>query len=284
MLALFILPALSYAALFVLLSASLTFASPLHTSSRWILDASNKRVKLRCVNWAGHAEVQIPEGLQHQPVDTIASWIAHNNFNCVRLTYSTAMALNPTTPVSTAFTSASSTTGAQLSPLYTAALSKNPWLSSATTLSTFARVISSLASQNILVILDNHVSHPSWCCSTTDGNGWWDAASGYTAANSRYFSTQDWLHGLTAMATFARSYPNVVGLSLRNELRATGSQDSDAQHKDWHTYITQCAQAIHNANPDALIMVGGVNYAIDLSFLGTSPLDRTAPGLSNKLV
>jgi hypothetical protein len=25
---------------------------PLHTSDRWILDANNQRVKLRCANWA----------------------------------------------------------------------------------------------------------------------------------------------------------------------------------------------------------------------------------------
>ncbi|KAJ2964720.1 hypothetical protein NQ176_g10774 [Zarea fungicola] len=67
---------------------------PLHSSSRWILGADNQRVKLRCINWAGHLEVNVPEGLHKQPVNYIASWIANQGFNCVRLTYSIDMALN----------------------------------------------------------------------------------------------------------------------------------------------------------------------------------------------
>lgn len=82
-------------ALGALLLAPLVSATVLHTSSRWILDASNNRVKLRCVNWAGHMELSIPEGLQHQPVATIANWIGSNGFNCVRLTFNIDMALNP---------------------------------------------------------------------------------------------------------------------------------------------------------------------------------------------
>lgn len=76
----------SLALLSVALIVQSTLAVVLHTSGRWILNASNQRVKLRCVNWAGHMEVNIPEGLQHQPVATIAQWVASNGFNCVRLT------------------------------------------------------------------------------------------------------------------------------------------------------------------------------------------------------
>lgn len=78
----------------------------LRTNGRWIVDSSNQRVKLRCVNWAGHMEVNIPEGLNHQPVQTIANWIADNGFNCVRLTFSTDMALNPNVRVQDAFNAA----------------------------------------------------------------------------------------------------------------------------------------------------------------------------------
>jgi endoglucanase len=257
----------------------------LSTSSRWIVNSSGQRVKLRCVNWTGSTEARIPEGLQWQPLATITAWIANNNFNCVRLTYSIDMALNPKETVSAAFTAAASSTGAgsSLTSVYTTAVGKNPWLSSSTTLGAFGEVITSLGSHGIMVILDNHVSHASWCCSNSDGNGWWASAAGYTAANSQYFIVADWLAGLKAMATFAKSYSNVIGLSLRNELRAVGSQDQNS-HADWYTYVEQGISAIHGANANALVIVGGVNYALDLSFIYSKTLPKSTLGVTTKLV
>ena len=43
-------------------------ALPLHTSSRWIVDSTGKRVKLACVNWSGAAQKDgVVSGLQHAP-------------------------------------------------------------------------------------------------------------------------------------------------------------------------------------------------------------------------
>lgn len=259
------------------------FSQTLHTSSRWILNSANQRIKLRCVNWAGHNEVNIPEGLHAQSLDKITSWIANAGFNCVRLTYSIDMALNPNQKVSDSFTAAALSTGAgsALTALYAAAISKNTFLSQGTTLGAYSEVIASLGDHGIMVILDNHNSHAGWCCSTTDGNGWWDSASGYNADNSRFFNTANWLKGLAAMATFGTQHANVIGLSLRNELRAIGSQDSNS-HADWYSIVGQATAAIHVANPNALIVVGGVNYATDLSFLAGKPFDRS--NLGDKVV
>ncbi|KAG2017362.1 glycosyl hydrolase family 5 protein/cellulase [Coprinopsis cinerea AmutBmut pab1-1] len=274
---------LSY--LILLLFLHTVNAVVLRSSGRWILDASTgQRVKLRCVNWAGHMETNIPEGLQHQPASTIAQWIATNRFNCVRLTFSIDMALNPNQRVSDSFTAAAGPAGVSVSEmqgLYNQALSKNPWLSSSTTRGAFARVIQELEARNVLVVLDNHVSRASWCCSTNDGNGWWASASGYDANNSRYFDTNNWLNGLRSMASFSHSHPNVVGIALRNELRAVGNQDRN-NHADWYNYITQGAQAVRGANSNLLVVVGGVNYALDLSFVWNRMLDRNVFG--DKLV
>ena len=276
----------SVSAQFCLLTSlliSIVNGQVLHTSSRWILNSNNERIKLRCINWAGHGEVNVPEGLHAQSLNTITSWIANAGFNCVRLTYSIDMALNPNQKVSDSFTAAASSTGAgsKLTALYTTAASKNPFLSSGTTLGAYSEIIKSLGNHGIMVILDNHNSHAGWCCSTGDGNGWWDSASGYNADNSRYFNTANWLKGLAAMATFGKSYPNVIGLSLRNELRAVGSQDGNS-HADWYNIVGQATSAIHAANPNALIVVGGVSYATDFSFLGSKPFDRSK--LDNKVV
>jgi endoglucanase len=253
-------------------------AGPLHTSGRWIVDANQERFKLRCVNWAGHMETNIPEGLQYQTVSWIASWIAQQGFNCVRLTYSIDMALSPNTLVSDSFNNAASAAGvsqSDMQSLYNTAKSKNSFLSSATTLSTYATVIDALGNAGVSVILDNHVSKAQWCCDTSDGNGWWASASGYNDANSRYFDTNNWLNGLSAMATFSQQHSNVVGMSLRNELRATGSQDGNS-HADWYSLVAQGAQKIHSGNSNLLVVIGGVNYATDLDFLYGKQLDTSS--------
>ncbi|CAA7257417.1 unnamed protein product [Cyclocybe aegerita] len=276
---------LAHTLLFALVSPVFS-SGPLHTSGRWILDPNQQRVKLRCVNWAGHMEVNIPEGLHRQPIDTIAAWIASNNFNCVRLTYSIDMALNPTQSVRDAFTAAASPAGvrqAAMQALYTQAVGRNPFLASATTREVFGRVIDALGSRGVHVVLDNHVSRASWCCGLTDGNGWWDQASGYNAENSRYFDTNKWLAGLSAMASFARSHPAVVGMALRNELR-TSQQQVPGEDSAWRRFVTQGASAVHAANNDLLIVIGGVGYATDLRTLYSNPLDTSPWDGANRTV
>ncbi|KAJ9286783.1 CAZyme family GH5 [Paecilomyces variotii] len=223
----------------------------LHTSSRWILDSDNNRVKLRCVNWAGHMEVNIPEGLQYQSVDTISTLIANYGFNCVRLTYSIDMALAPNTSVSDAFTLAAVSADVPVSnmtALYQQALTKNPFLASSTTLGVFAAVIDTLTSK----------------------------AAGTNSWNSRYFHTDDWLKGLEFIARFATEHPGVVGMSLRNELRPFPLLQDLNGHKDWYNLVTQAAITVHTANPDVLIIIGGSQSATDLSFVSWNPLNTTA--------
>lgn len=263
----------------LLLQLVLPVIAQLHTSSRWILDSKGDRVKLRCVNWAGHMEVNIPEGLQHQPVDMITTWIANNGFNCVRLTYSIDLALNPSILVSDSFIAAASSANVSvsaMSTLYQQALTTNPFLEHSTTLAVFATVIDSLYEHGVYTILDNHVSRASWCCGLTDGNGWWDSAAGYNEWNSRYFHTGDWRAGLEAMARFASSHPGVVGMSLRNELRPFPLLQDMNDHDDWYRLVTQAAQTVHAANPDVLIIVGGSQSATDLSFIKGRPLDTSS--------
>lgn len=246
----------------------------LHTSSRWILDSNNQRVKLRCVNWAGHMEAYVPEGLNKQSIDTIASWIADNGFNCVRLTYSIDMALDPDRSVSDSFAAAGTKWGGEsnMTDAFNDAVTNNPFLSNASAIDVYANVIDTLNSKGVMTLLDNHVSRASWCCNLTDGNGWWDTASGYNDLNSRFFNTTEWLAGLEAMATFALDHPGVVAMSIRNELRPTPILQ-DVGHDDWYNYVNQGALAVHKANPKVLIVIGGSQSATDMSFIRNKTLD-----------
>lgn len=71
-------------------------------------------------------------------------------------------------------------------------------------------VVSRLSYHSVMVILDNHVSKPTGCCSRDDGNGFFD---------DQYFDSKLWLKGLQKMARMFKENKNVVGMSLRNELR-----------------------------------------------------------------
>ena len=82
-------------------------------------------------------------------------------------------------------------------------------------------VVNALGEKNVMVILDNHISTPGWCCSNDDGNGFF---------GDRDFDPNVWVDGLGSMATTFADVPNVVGMSLRNELRGP-RQNSE----DWYT-------------------------------------------------
>lgn len=265
-------------------SASLTPPSlPLSSSSRWILDAESNRVKFRCINWAGHMETHVPEGLHRQSIAYLADFIADQGFNCVRLTYSIDWALAPDESVADAFRDAATRAyvpeaNASIAAMYAQALAHNPFLANATVRDVFGEVVDQLWARGVMTLLDNHVSRAQWCCNLTDGNGWWDAGFGYTAANSRYFDTTRWVDGLRAVAAWAGGgdHPGVVAMSLRNEIRQFLLQGANGPYDDWFTYINQAAKAVHAANPDVLIVVGGGLSATDLMMVQDRSLDWAA--------
>lgn len=268
----------------VLFGFSLVFAQlqPLHTTSRWILDSDNKRFKLKCINWAGHMEANVPEGLQHNSVEAISRIISDSGFNCVRLTFSIDMALSKDGKASDSFDTLAARTGADVEAvddIWNRVITKNPWIKNASLGEVFGTVVDTLGAHGIRVILDNHVSKASWCCNLEDGNGWWDKGVPYLAANQRFFHTENWKAGLAKMAEFAIAHPAIAGIGLRNEIRETPVlQNRD----DWYTYVTQGAKAVHDANPNLLIAVGGTLSSTDASFLRSRPLDRSSFG--NKIV
>jgi endoglucanase len=255
-------------------------ALPLRTDNRWVLDANGQRVKLKCVNWAGHMEPNTPEGLHKQSIEYISDFIRDQGFNCVRLTFSIDHTRAPNTRLSDSFTAAAEPAGVSIEDmnnLYTAVAQKNPtFTAETTTRDVFAAVIAALWERGIVTILDNHVSKASWCCNLDDGNGWWDEGFGYNDLNSRYFKTQEWLDGLSAIATWATTQPGVVGISLRNEIRELPPFQGLNGRADWYNYMQQAGQRVHEAHPDVLVIVGGTLGGTDLSHVKFRGLDFSA--------
>lgn len=65
-------------------------------------------------------------------------------------------------------------------------------------------------------------------------------------------------------------------MSLRNELRGPHSNSTE-----WLKHMQGGAIAVHKANPSLLVILGGMKFATDLSFLKDQPL---TVNLNNKLV
>ncbi|GAU19828.1 hypothetical protein TSUD_170540 [Trifolium subterraneum] len=119
----------------------------------------------------------------------------------------------------------------------------------------------------MMVLVDNHVSDPKWCCDNNDGNGFF---------GDQFFDPKEWLEGLSNVANRVKAKPQVVAIGMRNELRGP-NQEKD----NWHKYMSQGATIVHKANPNILVFISGLNYDTDLSFLKTNPLNVS---IGNKLV
>lgn len=201
------------------------------------------------------------EGLSKQPMDEIAKKILSMGFNCVRLTWPLFLVTNDSYA---SVTVRQSFQGLGLVESISGILANNPSIVDLPLIKAYQAVVSSLGDNNVMVILDNHVSKPGWCCSNFDGNGFF---------GDTYFNPDQWIKGLTQMATIFNGVPNVVGMSLRNELRGQKQNVND-----WYRYMEKGAEAVHSANPDVLVILSGLSYDTDLSFLRSRPVNLTFTG------
>lgn len=248
--------------IFVLLTVKV-YSVPLSTNGRWIIDATTgQRMKLVCVNWPSHMQAMLAEGLHLQPLDNITAKVAQLRFNCVRLTYSIHM-----------FTRYANLTVQQsfenfdMKDAIAGITINNPSLLNMTLVQAYQAVVDSLAKHRVMTVSDNHISQPRWCCDNFDGNGFF---------GDRYFDPQEWLQGIGLAAQTLKNKPQVVAMSLRNELRGP-NQTVDK----WFQYVSEGAKVIHQNNPNALVVVSGLDYDTDLSLLKNRSLGLN---LDNKLV
>ncbi|XP_044491087.1 glycosyl hydrolase 5 family protein-like isoform X1 [Mangifera indica] len=235
---------------------------PLSTNSRWIVDdKSGQRVKLACVNWASHLEPVVAEGLSKKPVDAISKEILAMGFNCVRFTWPIYLATNDSLA---SLTVRQSFLKIGLTETIAGIQTNNPSIIDLPLIEVFQAVVSNLGANNVMVILDNHITKPGWCCSNTDGNGFF---------GDQYFDPQLWINGLTKMATLFNGVTNVIGMSLRNELRGPKQNIND-----WYRYMQRGAEAMHSANPNVLVILSGLNFDKDLSFIDNQPVNLSFTG------
>ncbi|KAL8420680.1 hypothetical protein RB594_003463 [Gaeumannomyces avenae] len=232
---------------------------PFTTSGRWIVGKSGSNLNFAGVNWPGHGEAMIPEGLQYQSVASIVSRVKSLGMNAVRLTYATEMVDQVVGSRAGADVALDKALGAALGSENGTAILKrimenNPGFKAGTTrLQVFDAVAAECAQQGIYVVLDNHVSKAQWCCTPLDGNSWW---------GDTLFSAANWTRGLSYMANHTKSWPNLLAMSLRNELRQPFTNitlyRSSYNWETWYQHTKDGVAAIRRENPDALVFLSGL--------------------------
>lgn len=216
----------------------------------------------------------IPEGLEWASADEILNDIAGVGFNYIRMGYAIEMIdqvydRNGTdVPLEVALINALGyVNGTKVTKEIVA---KNPgWTSQTTRFEIWNDITRLAASKGIFISPDVHTGKAQWCCSHIDGTAWFDDI---------HFPADNWRRGLSYVANWAKQHPNIVSMSLRNELRE--SWNDTTLYYNWDTLVgnmTQGADAIHNANPDMLILWSGMQYGQDLSALTTGKNYLTAP-------
>ncbi|KAL0324256.1 UNVERIFIED_CONTAM: Glycosyl hydrolase 5 family protein [Sesamum calycinum] len=194
----------------------------------------------------------------------IARQIVATGFNCVRFTWATFMF---TRPDYSKLTVSESLDKYGLKDAKAGLVKNNPQFLNMNVVEVHQAVVNELGKNKVMVVLDNHVSQPKWCCGGGDGNGFFGDAE---------FDPTEWLQGLAAVARTYKGNSAVIGMSLRNELR--GDRQNEA---DWYKYMQEGAATIHRENPDCLVIVSGLSYDTNLGFLKAKPL---GVNLNNKLV
>ena len=227
-------------------------AFPLHTAGRFIVDSQGHRVRLNAFAWyGGESTDYVVAGLEIAPLQTLVNEYKSLGFNAVRLPWSNQ--LYESNPVVGSY-----------------ALTANPSMEGETALTIMDQVIAALTNAGIMVILDNHTSNAEWCCGN-DGNTLW--------YNTQYPETS-WISDWEGMAQRYASNPMVIGADLRNEPRVSATWGGSAS-TDWHAAAERGGNAVLGVNPNLLIFVEGVNYALDLSGAASLPITLNT---ANRLV
>ncbi|CAO2653890.1 Nn.00g106230.m01.CDS01 [Neocucurbitaria sp. VM-36] len=253
---------------------STSFNGPYNTRGRDIVDSRGEKVIWAGVNWPMSGETMIPEGLEWASAEDILNDIASVGFNYIRMGYAIEMIdqvydRNGTdVPLEVALINALGyVNGTRVTNEIVA---KNPgWTSQTTRFDIWTDITRIAATKGVFISPDVHVGKAKWCCSHIDGNAWFDDI---------LFPADKWRRGLAYVANWAKSHPNVVSMSLRNELRE--SWNDTTLYYNWNTLVgnmTQGADAIHEANPDILILWSGMQYGQDLSALISGKNYLTAP-------
>ena len=225
---------------------------PFTTNDGYIVDHLGKRLLLQSVNWYGASDADnVVMGLEHNAISSIATLIRSIGFNSVRLPFSNQMVQ-------------------ELEPIPSEKLTKNPKLKGKSPLAVFDVVVETLATEGLLIILNNHTTTSVWCCSYDNNALWFDSQQ----------TIERWIKDWEILVKRYKHIPQMIGVDLRNEVRSGPLGTANWGKKDdfdWHQAAEIAGNHLLSINPNLLIIVEGINYASDLRQARMQPIQLTYP-------
>jgi endoglucanase len=236
-----------------LFSALLLLCMSARSSGSWLFqrggklyDEAGEQVRLTGVNWFGfETSNRAPHGLWTRDYQGMLTQVAQLSFNCLRVPWSNAI-LQPGAQ-------AQGITFYGSDPFRPSDSNRmNQELEGKTPLEILDSIVAACSRLGLKVILDNHSREP---------DGYMNEALWYTASVSHRKWIDDWV----SLAKRYRGNKCVVGFDLNNEPHGksgvyaewgTGNPETD-----WRLAAQECGNAILEVNPDALILVEGVESA-----------------------
>ena len=255
----------------ILQSVIVAQTAPLSTSGPNIIDADGDIFIMKGVNWWGangslipysneHSKGtnthSMPFGLHVQKLNVIVKVIKEAGFNTVRLPFSNEM-LHDRTKAEADW------------------VGPNRNLIGLTPIEVMDSVIDVLTREGLFVLLNNHSTTTHWCCNY-DFNGLWFGRNDFYSQ-----TTAEWISDWTMLAERYGHNRHVIGADLRNEVRPARGRRlplpknpnwGKKNKRDWHKAATQAGNAIHQFNPNWLIVVEGINARVHFLSKLTFPL------------
>jgi endoglucanase len=232
------------AAILTLSLASPASATFLHRQGNKLFDADGKEVRLTGVNWFGFETSNLaPHGLWTRDWLGVLIQVKEMGFNCIRIPYCDKM-LEPGAEAKSISTFGNDTyRGATNGAINQELLGKTP-------LEILDIIIGGCKQLGIKVILDNHSRNP---------DGYIEEKVWATAS----VSEEKWIANWVMMAKRYKGNNTVVAFDLENEPHGTAAEGgaewgTGVAGKDWKQAAEKCGNAILAENPDALIVVEGV--------------------------
>lgn len=247
-----------------------SFAPPLRTLGRDIIDSNGQRFKLASANWYGASDIlYVPMGLDVRHRSEIATTIRKLGFNSVRFPYSDQMVLeNPIVDPANVAANLDLLDGIALagddSPELTRGLRA---------LDVYRACVDAMTDAGLAVIINNHITNAHWC----DGKNLCDASwknDHYGPICKIHQTTQSWIENWrTIMRPFIDN-PLVIGADLRNEPR--GLWGTMTWHM-WASAAEKASEALLLMQPNWLMFVEGISSANDCSGARRRPIRLSIP-------
>ena len=209
----------------------------LHVEGSKLVDDDGNEARLTGVNWFGfETSNQSPHGLWARDYRSMLRQVADLGFNTVRMPWSNAILREDAAARSVNTYGADPYDGTD--PMNADLVDKTP-------LEMLDIIIEAAAEFRLKIVLDNHSRKP---------DGYMEEDLWYTDETSEAQWIEDWVF----LAERYSGDTTVIALDLNNEPHDTASWGTGDKTTDWNTAAEKCGNAILEVNPNALIIIEGV--------------------------